>query len=258
MSELLLLGTGASLTDGSREPTMLAVRGAATTTLIDCGANPVRQLQRLGVPLGSIDRLILTHSHPDHTSGFPLLVEMLWLAGRRAPLPVHGPADTVDLMRRVFGQWDTSGWTGLFEIEWHVVALEMGAPVAQTDEFVITAAPGHHSVPVMGVRFEGARGGAVMAYSADGEPSEGVRRLAENADLLVHEATGEFRFHSTAEAAAKLAREAGAKRLVLVHLAPLANDLEAQRRAASGIFGGEVRMGEDLDRITVEAAGGST
>ena len=107
MTEILLLGTGSSLTDGSHEPTMLAIRGAATTTLIDCGANPIRQLQRLNVPLASIDRLILTHSHPDHTSGFPLLVEMLWLAGRRVPVPVHAPPDTAGLMRRVFSQWDT-------------------------------------------------------------------------------------------------------------------------------------------------------
>jgi len=251
MTELLLLGTGSSLTDGSREPTMLAVRGAATTTLIDCGANPIRQLQRLNVPLASIDRLILTHSHPDHTSGFPLLVEMLWLAGRRAPLPVHAPPDTADLMRRVFAQWDTSGWKGPFELEWHAVPLEMGAVVAHTEEFHITAAPGRHSVPVMGVRFEALQGGAVIVFSADGEPSDGVRLLARGADVLVHEATGSFPFHSTAEAAATLAREAGAKRLVLVHLAPSANDLEAQRQAASVNFGGDVRLGEDLDRITV-------
>jgi ribonuclease Z len=250
MSELILLGTGASLTDGSREPTMLAVRGAATTILVDCGANPVRQLQRLEVPLASIDRLILTHSHPDHTSGFPLLVEMLWLAGRRAPLPVHGPPDTVDLKQRVFSQWDTSGWKGLFALEWHLVPLEVGASVARTEEFEITAAPGRHSVPVMGLRFEAKQGGAVAAYSADGEPSAGVRWLARDADLLVHEATGNYPGHSTAEAAGALAREAGAKRLVLVHLAPLANNLEAQRQAAMRAFGGEVTLGQDLDRIS--------
>ena len=248
MAELLLLGTGASLADGSREPTMLAVRGAAGTVLIDCGSNPVRQLQRLAVPLATIDRLILTHSHPDHTSGFPLLVEMLWLAHRTQPLPVHGPPDTVDLARRVFAQWDTSQWTGLFELVWHPVPMEQNAPVAETPEFEITAAPGSHSVPVIGLRIRDKQGGGTMAYSADGEPSAGVRGLARGVDLLVHEATGAYPGHSTAEGAAQLARAAGARRLVLVHLAPLANDLEAQRRAATEIFGGEVAIGEDLAR----------
>ena len=248
MAELLLLGTGSAFAGPSREPTMLAVRGRQSTVLIDCGGNAARQLLRLDVPLNSIDRLVLTHSHPDHTSGFPLLVEMLWLGGRRAPLPVHGPPDTVDLARRVLAQWDLSDWKGLFDIEWQPVSLEPGVLVARTDEFEITAAPGVHSVPVMGLRFEDLQGGGVCAYSADGGPSDGVRSLARGVDLLVHEATGAYPEHSTAEAAGLLAREAGSRRLVLVHLSPLVNDLEAQRKEAAEAFGGEVSVGQDLDR----------
>ena len=248
MAKLLLLGTGASLNDGSREPTMLALRGRQSTVLIDCGSNPVRQLQRLDVPLESIERLILTHSHPDHTSGFPLLVEMLWLSGRRHPIPIHGPADTIDVVRRVFAQWDTRDWRGLPELQWHEVPLEISALIATGADFELTAAPGVHSVPVMGVRARDLSGGGVMAYSADGEPSPGIRALAEGADMLVHEATGAYPHHSTAEAAAELASAAGAKRLILVHLAPGVNDLEAQQLAAAKIFGGEVFIGRDLDR----------
>lgn len=246
MAQVLLLGTAAALADGSREPTSLALRGPQTTILIDCGANPLRQLQRLGVPLESLDLLILTHSHPDHTAGFPLLVEMLWLARRQQPLPVHGPADALDVARRVFAQWDTSGWKGLFEIEWHPVPLDKAVPVVSTAEFAITAAPGQHSVPVIGLRVRAEQGGGLLAYSADGEPSPGVRALAQDVDLLVHEATGDFRGHSSAEAAAQLARDAGARRLVLVHLAPQLPDLPGRLAAARALFPGELHLGEDL------------
>ena len=247
MADLLLLGTGAALNDGSREPTMLALRGTNSTVLIDCGSNPARQLQRLGVPLASIERLILTHSHPDHTSGFPLLVEMLWLAGRREPLPVHGPAEAIDVVRRAFAQWDTSRWNGLPDLQWYEAPLEIGAPVASGADFELTAAPGKHSVPVIGVRARDIHGGGILVYSADGEPSPGIRALAQGADLLVHEATGAYPSHSTAEGAATVASGAGVKRLVLVHLSPAVNDLEVQRLAASKIFGGEVFVGRDLD-----------
>src|SRR5262245_27412125 len=98
---------------------MLALRGRQSTVLIDCGANPVRRLQQLNVPLDSIERLILTHSHPDHTSGFVLLVQMLWLAGRHHPLPVHGLTEVLDLARGLLAQWDTSSWKGFPELEWH-------------------------------------------------------------------------------------------------------------------------------------------
>lgn len=248
MAQLLLLGTGAALADGSREPTMLALRGASSTVLIDCGSNPIRQLQRLRVPLNSVERVILTHSHPDHTSGFALLVEMLWLAGRRKPLPVHGPADAIDVVRRAFSQWDTSGWEGLPELLWEVVPLEMRAQVAVGADFEITAAPGEHGgAPVIGIRAQDLKGGGVVAYGADGRPSPGVRALAQGADILVHEATGDYPNHSTAEGAAELAKAAGAKKLVLVHLAPLENDLEAQKQSAQTIFGGDVYLGRDLD-----------
>lgn len=248
MATLLLLGTGASLADGSREPTMLAVRGVATTTLIDCGANPVRQLQRLSVPLDSIDRLILTHSHPDHTSGFPLLMEMLWIAGRRRPLPIHGLADTVSLALRVFAQWDTHDWPGLFAIEPHIVPLEPEQRVVQTDEFQITASPGVHSVPVIALRFHDRQGGGTLAYSADGLPSDGVRGLAKGVDLLVHEATGSYPGHCTPAAAGQVAAEAGARRLVLVHLEPQDYDLEEHRLKAAALFSGPVHLGRDLDQ----------
>ena len=248
MSELLILGSGAALTDGSREPTMLALRGPHSTVLIDCGANVVRQLQQLGVPLDSIERLILTHSHPDHTSGFGLLVEMLWLSGRRAPLPVHALPDTIDVARRLFAPWDTHDWKGLPELHWHPVSTEIGAPIITGVDFEMTAAPGEHSVPVIGVRARDLQTGRALVYSADGQPSAGIRKLAQDADLLVHEATGHYPGHSTAEDAAHLARAAQVKKLILVHLAPLANDLAAQRTAAMSIFGDQVFLGRDLDR----------
>ncbi|MGQ0605270.1 MAG: MBL fold metallo-hydrolase [Anaerolineales bacterium] len=249
MAELLILGSGAALTDGSREPTMLALRGVASTIVIDCGGNAVRQLQRLDIPLDSIERLILTHSHPDHTSGFPLLIEMLWLSGRRQPLPIHGPEEALDVVQRAWAQWDTREWRGLPELQWNVVLLETGAPIATGADFELTGAPGiHGGIPVIAVRARDVHNGGVCAYSADGSPSPGVMAMAHRANILVHEATGAHPVHSTAEQAAELARAAGAQQLVLVHLSPHENDLAAQHRAASEIFGGPVFIAQDLER----------
>jgi len=248
MAEVLLLGTGAALTDGTREPTMLALRGRHSTIVVDCGANAIRQLQQLNVPLDSIERLILTHSHPDHTSGFGLLVEMVWLSGRRRPLPVHAPADTIDLARRLWAQWDTRDWKGVPELEWNTVPLEVGAPVCTGVDFQLHAAPGTHLVPVIGIHARDLHSGGVLTFSSDGEPSPGIRTLAQGSDILVHEATGPFAGHSTAEGAAELARAAGARRLILVHLSPRTNDLEVQRLAAQRILGDQVFIGRDLDR----------
>jgi ribonuclease Z len=250
MAELLLLGTGAALTDGSREPTMLALRGERSTVIIDCGANVVRQLQRVGVPIESVERVILTHAHPDHTSGFALLLEMLWLGGLRGALPVHGPPQAIATVRAAFSQWDTSGWEGMPRVEWHAASLDTGALLAKGRDFELRSAPGKHgSMEVIGVWARDLQGGGTAVYSADGEPSEGILALAVGVDVLVHEATGPFPSHSTAAGAAELARKARAGKLVLVHLAPNTVDLEATRKEAASIFSGPVHVGNDLDRL---------
>lgn len=250
MAELLLLGTGAALNDGSRETTMLALRGERSTVLIDCGGNAARRLQQLAVPLASVERVILTHAHPDHTSGFPLLIEMLWLAGRRGTMPVHGPAEAIAVVRAAFEQWNTSGWAGMPQPEWHEVPPVQGAAIATGADFELQAAPGVHAGnQVIAVAARALHGGGTLAYSADGEPSPAVEGLAQDVDILVHEATGEGFGHSSATGAAQLARAAGARRLILVHLAPHTIDLPAAKAAAEAIYGGPVVIGEDGQRF---------
>ncbi|WFE12769.1 ribonuclease Z [Bacillus atrophaeus] len=68
--------------------------------------------------------------------------------------------------------------------------------------------------------------GRAVAFSGDTRVCSNVKELAVDADVLVHEATfakGDDKlahdyFHSTTEQAAKTAKEAGAKKLILTHI----------------------------------------
>jgi len=234
MATLHLLGTGAALSDPHRTTTMLAVAEGSSSVLVDCGGDALHRWQAAGLSLGSLDALILTHAHADHVSGFPLLMEKLWLSGRERPLPIYGIAQALEQAQRSFETFDTSGWEGLFAVTWHEVSLEEQAPVLETEQWTITASPGTHSVRVIGLRVESRATGGVVGYSCDTEPSPEIASLAHQADILVHEANGERPGHSSAEDAAWVARKAEAGRLLLVHLPP--GDKTADVFAARQIF----------------------
>ncbi len=240
MPTLHLLGTGAAFTDPHRTTTMLAVEAAGSVLAVDCGGDLVQRLQAAGLDLGALDGLIITHEHPDHVGGFPLFIEKIWLSGRKRPLPVYGIRAALDQARRCWGAFETSGWD-VPEIQWREVAHEEGAEVLSSETWHVTAAPVVHPVPTVGLRVTHVPSGKVVAYSCDTEPTDTVVRLARDADILVHEATGAGRGHSSAEQAVHIAAEAGARRLLLVHLPPALSDLAAARRYFS-----EVELGEEL------------
>jgi ribonuclease Z len=220
VATLHLLGTGSGLPDPQRTTTMLAVENQQSVLVIDCGGDVVHRLLTCGVDLAKIGGLVVTHEHPDHVAGFPLMMERIWLGGRRDHLDVYGIAPAISQARRIHDAFDTSSWPEYPGINWHEVPLAEDSIVLEDDAWEVRASPGKHTVPITALRIEDRHGGGVMAYSCDTSYTETVVRLATGADILVHEATGQGPGHSSAEDAARVAVEAEAKRLVLVHLPP--------------------------------------
>jgi ribonuclease Z len=220
MATLHLLGTGAAISDPYRTTTMLAVSTTESVVAIDCGGDVVQRMMEAGIDIECLSALILTHEHPDHISGFPLFMEKIWIAGRRDPIPVHGPKHALEVAKAIFEAFDTSGWEGLPAIHWNVVEEKEGMTVIDDDYWLITASPVRHSVPTIGLRIEEKAENGVIAYSCDTEPCDEVVRLAEGAYILVHEASGDVKGHTSVADAAKIAARAGVDELLLVHLPP--------------------------------------
>ena len=111
------------------------------------------------------------------------------------------------------------------------------------------------------------RGRAVVVLGdcchAGGVCSDATRRLVEDADVLVHEATLDDAFaalalergHSTPSDAARVAARAGASHLVLWHFSPRYRNDDAFRAtftdAVRAHFGGALTLACDFDRVTV-------
>lgn len=236
MATLYLLGTGAVMSDPWRTTTMLGLENESSLLLIDCGADAVQRFKSAGVDPSGLRQLIVTHEHADHIAGFPLLIERLWVEGLRGDFHVYGLRSAIDQARRVHDAFDTADWEGYPSIVYHEVPYEAGATVLSDGAWHITAAPGLHAVPVIGLRIVDQVAGGVLVYSADTAKSPVIAELAQGAQLLVHEATGDLPGHSTAVEAAEVADAAGVDELILTHLPPECWLGPAELAAARMIF----------------------
>jgi ribonuclease Z len=105
------------------------------------------------------------------------------------------------------------------------------------------------------------RPGQRFAFVMDTRLCDAAFALAENADMLVCEATfadadaalAREYGHLTAGEAGRIAAESGARSLVLTHFSQRYDDEATQRLAdeAAAVFSGEIVLARDLDRISV-------
>jgi ribonuclease Z len=105
------------------------------------------------------------------------------------------------------------------------------------------------------------RRGRSIAYCLDTQPCENVIRLAQDVDLLIHEATFDRNLkkeanewgHSTAADAAEAARQSGARHLLLTHISQRYPDEAILLEEATAIFP-KTTVARDLGVYSVEGS----
>ncbi len=249
MSHLIVLGSSNAIPTPGHENTHLVLVTANHTVLVDCASNPVVRMEQAGLQLNDITDIILTHFHPDHVAGIPLLLMDMWLMGRRQPLNIFGldyTLERVDAMMALFG-W--TGWPNFFPVIFQHLPAEENALALDSAEVRIRTTPVKHFLPNIGIRFDLKAEGKSLAYSCDTEPCPAMQKLAQDVDILIHEASGPFTGHSSATQAATIARDAGAGALYLIHY-PTGRFASGNPLAeAQTIFPREVTLCTDLMRI---------
>jgi ribonuclease Z len=275
--EVFFAGTAGSVPTARRGLPALLVRRGGERLLFDCGEGTQRQLVA-SIGLADLDAVFLTHFHLDHWLGIPGLLKTFALRDRDRPLTIHGPPglrELMGLLRPVVGKLayelhlvelepgEPVGGDGYavapFRVD-HRTRRAYGYAVVEDErpgEFDPVEAerlgvrPGpdfgrlQHGETVNGVAPDQVMGepraGRKVVISGDTAPSEAVQVAADQADLLVHEATfleeelarAAETGHSTARQAAEIAAQASVRMLALVHLSTryFARDVRDEARA---------------------------
>jgi ribonuclease Z len=217
MSKLIILGSSNAISSKDSENTHMVLVGRERIVMVDCVNNPIHRLGQAEVDFMDLTDLILTHFHPDHVSGVPLLLMDMWLRGRQKPINIYGLHYTLDRMEKLMGMYSWEDWPHFFPVTFHRMPTSENILLLDCGEFRIFSSPVRHLIPTIGLRFEFKNSQKILTYSCDTEPCVEVVRLASGADVLIHEASGASLGHSSAEQAGQIAAQAEVGKLYLIH-----------------------------------------
>jgi ribonuclease Z len=249
MGQIQILGSAYAVPSETHENTHLLIKQAERSILIDTASNPINHLRQAGIEFDDISDLILTHFHPDHVSGAPLLLMGMWLLKRTRPLSIYGLAYTIDRFEKVMELYDWTSWPGFYPVNFFRIPEKETSLVLEDTEIKIFSSPVKHLIPTLGLRVEFLHNNKSMAYSCDTEPCQEVVRLGKEVDIMIHEASGASKGHTSASQAAEIALQAKAKRLCLIHYPTDTRTHPGLLQDARKIFGDEVLLAKDFMKI---------
>jgi ribonuclease BN (tRNA processing enzyme) len=233
----------------------------AAKILLDCGPGIATALGAVAAP-DELAAVIVSHLHLDHCYDLLPLGKSLLAGTLRYPrageapqdwadidsVPLHVPAGSAAVLGRLAALFPVATAPVLdraFELAFDVREYEPGTRFTVGD-MTVSLHELRHSAPNCGIRIESPDG--CLAYTGDTGVAPGLLPLAAGTDLLLAEATLTATDHGphghlSAADAARAARDARARALVLTHF-PSADPgwLLARRDEAAREFAGAIHL----------------
>lgn len=250
MPEVIVLGGASAAPNPGQGCSGYLIQLGAAHIVLDLGPGTLPELRR-HTRLERLDAIVVSHLHVDHILD---LVALWWgwlyhPVPLPKPIPLFVPPGGGARLRQILATFGRDDEAERFFTDICAVTEYDPERVLTIAGVTIRFAPTVHYIPCWAVRLENDAG--IVAYTADTGPSADLVPLALDADLLIAEAmlppdfSGDppGRGSSTPAEAARLARHAGAKRLILTHRWA-EDDPGAAIAAATVIFDGPIQVAE--------------
>lgn len=258
MPSVTVLGGSAASVGTGQGCSGLLISSRSTRLVLDLGPNTLLELRK-HTDFRTLDGIVLSHLHTDHILDiFALRFALAYnpvRPDRKTPLWLPpGGRSFFDRAARLFSTEDdpSAYFSDLFEL----AEFTPDQPLTIGD-VTVSFQPTVHYIPCWAMRVHPSDDSGDLSYTADTGPAAALETLFAGSRVVVAEAAmleagnEDFatRGHMTAAESARLAADAGATTLVLVHIfeerAP-----ERFGQAARAVFTGDVILGRPGTTVT--------
>jgi ribonuclease BN (tRNA processing enzyme) len=240
---LTILGSTAGAPSRSNPASGYLVEQEGVSIWMDAGTGTFMELAARVDP-GSLDAVIISHTHVDHCSDlFGLYGYLAFGPSGDVPVSVFVPGGAAEHLAAFARASDEH----IFNMVLDIVEVSAGDSVS-VGGVEIAFGKAIHPVPALVTRIEA--DGLSLVYSGDTGPGGDLIEMSSSADTLLCEASiGGIRdgqtypYHLTAIEAGEIAAWSGTGRLILTHIGALV-DPQQSLEEASGAFAGGIEYAE--------------
>ena len=281
--QITFLGTSSMVPTKERNQIAVFLSYGSEGILFDCGEGTQRQFKIAGISLTKVTKVLVSHWHGDHVLGLPGLIQTLSSMDYSNKLEIYGPVGTKKRMEKMFEAFVFDKRinlivkeikSGIFfennDFQLEAYSLEHGIEtlgyrlvekdkrkidMKKVKKLYIPIGPflgklqqnkpiEHNGKKIMPDDATYIENGKKIAYITDTVLCDNCYKIADNADLLVCEATYSSKLvdkseeygHMTAKQAAQVANKSNANQLVLIHFSARYKNTQELEEDARDIF----------------------
>ncbi|MBI2656346.1 ribonuclease Z [Candidatus Woesearchaeota archaeon] len=281
--QITFLGTSSMVPTKERNQIAVFLSYGSDGILFDCGEGTQRQFKIAGISLTKVTKILISHWHGDHVLGLPGLIQTLSSMDYSSKLEIYGPVGTKKRMEKMFEAFVfdkrldfvvKEAKSGIFfennDFQLEAYQLEHGIEtlgyrfvekdkrkidMKKVKKFDIPIGPllgklqqgitiEHNGKKIVPDDVTYVEDGKKLSYITDTVLCDACHKIAEDADLLICEATYSSKLvgkseeygHMTAKQAAQLANKSNAKQLVLIHFSARYKNTQELEEDARNIF----------------------
>ncbi|RKX23080.1 MAG: hypothetical protein DRP35_00370 [Candidatus Zixiibacteriota bacterium] len=232
--KLVILGTSSGYPQSDRATSGTLINCAGDLSLIDVGSGVISAFLKLENDPQNLNRVFITHTHPDHICELPLLIQLLHLSGKTTPFDLYLPEEFVEPFQNMMTSMYM--FPEKFEFEFNIIGYNDG--FLFTDPFSLTAISNDHLLGYEDIIKDGGYknemksnsfllniNGKKILYSGDVSNSRELQSFMKGCDYIIMDTT-----HSSLDELINITIEDEVGKFILTHLGDADTVKQMRRR----------------------------